>query len=107
VGIKQWNRRHNSHVDGYQLAPRAVIQPELHRIAGCGEVASAIRAVEPPGSAFIVHEAIASFDIEKLDASLHRFVAPTNEREEEQDTNSARIRHPISRAWRLVNELTS
>jgi hypothetical protein len=26
---------HNSHVDGYQIVPGAVIQPELHRIAGC------------------------------------------------------------------------
>ena len=64
------------HVDGYQVASRAVIQPELHRIAGCRGVASAVRAVEPPGSGFIVHEAEASFDIEKLDESLHRFTAP-------------------------------
>ena len=33
-------------------------------------------------------EAEASFGIEKLDESLHGFAAPTNEREEEQDTNS-------------------
>ena len=67
---------HNSHVDGYQIAPGAVIQPELHCIAGCRGVALAVRSVEPPGSGFIVHEAVASFDIEKLDASLHRFAAP-------------------------------
>jgi hypothetical protein len=64
------------HVDGYQVASRAVIQPELHRIAGCRGIAAAVRSVEPPRSGFIVHEAVASFDVEKLDASLHRFAAP-------------------------------
>jgi hypothetical protein len=91
---------HNGHVNGYQIAPGAVIQPELHSIAGCRGIASAVRPVEPPRSGFIVHEAEASFGIEKLDESLHGFAAPTNEREEEQDTNSGRIRHPIWRAWR-------
>ena len=60
-----------------------------------GGVADAVRCVKPPRATFVVHEAVASVDIEKLDTALHR-----NLGEEEQDTNSGRVRHPISRACR-------
>jgi hypothetical protein len=60
-----------------------------------------------------VHEAVASFDIEKLDESLHRFRAPTNDaggrtgyqlRENPSPDVRARVGryrsvHPVSPGW--------